>query len=97
VWATIQALSKQLIPNELLTKEFRHVGRVALFPNWEFALQVVEEVFQEDDVVMGLLRSLGLDARNREHRRQAKYFWLALNTAAGPVAGRLAPTQLRGK
>jgi hypothetical protein len=67
----------------LLTKEFRHVGRVALFPNWEFALLVVEEVFQEDDVVLGLLRSLGLDARNREHRRQAKYFWLPDPSPAG--------------
>ena len=24
---------------------------------------------------LGLLRSLGLDARSREHRRQAKHFW----------------------
>jgi len=64
---TIRELCKQHIPNELLTREFRHVRRVTLFPHRHFAPQLVEEVFEEDDVVLSRLRSLGLGGGHQRH------------------------------
>ena len=63
---TIRALSKHLISNELLTKEFRRERRVTLFPRRRFPPQLVCEVQQKRQMRDRLLAVLFVHDERRE-------------------------------
>jgi hypothetical protein len=49
-WLTTHSLSEQHICNDLLTRKFRHKGRVTLFRDRHFPQQFVEEVPEHHDL-----------------------------------------------
>jgi len=62
-----QDLSRVVPAFSHLEKLLPSLGRVTLFPDRHFAPQLVEEIHQEYDVVLRLLRPLGLGGRHQRH------------------------------